>query len=189
MLVGFPAAQTYLGFDGHPSTIYMRARTDQVAAVDSVLAATANPENPSDVNVSQPSAAPLEWPTSWSSPSSNDAEKNNDAEPPDVTRARLHERRLEEELNRVIAAIRAGMDPALAAGQTREIQASIATREVGHRAMGAIARTGRPAHRSRCTDRAWSGRRPHSTAADRRSRGARSCGFRPQWFRPLPDDL
>jgi putative ABC transport system permease protein len=57
VLVGFPAAQTYLGFDGHPSTIYMRARTDQVAAVDSVLAATANPENPSDVNVSQPSAA------------------------------------------------------------------------------------------------------------------------------------
>src|ERR1035441_5120381 len=72
-------------------------------------------------------SAPLEWPTSWSSPSLNDAEKNNDAEPPDVTRARLHERRLEEELNRVIAAIRAGMDPALAAGQTREIQASIAT--------------------------------------------------------------
>ena len=57
VLVGFPAAQTYLGFHGHPSTIYVRAQTDQVAAVDSVLAATANPENPSDVNVSQPSAA------------------------------------------------------------------------------------------------------------------------------------
>jgi putative ABC transport system permease protein len=57
VLVGFPAAQAYLGFDGHPSTIYVRAQTDQVAAVDSVLAATANPENPSDVNVSQPSAA------------------------------------------------------------------------------------------------------------------------------------
>lgn len=55
------------------------------------------------------------------------AEMNNDAEPPDVTQARLHERRLGEELNRVIAAIRAGMDPALAAGQTREIQAGIAT--------------------------------------------------------------
>jgi putative ABC transport system permease protein len=57
VLVGFPAAEHYLGFDGHPSTIYVRASTDQVAAVQSVLAATANPENPNQVNVSQPSAA------------------------------------------------------------------------------------------------------------------------------------
>jgi len=57
VLVGFPAAQTYLGFDGHPSTIYVRTQSDQVDAVDSVLAATANPENPSEVEVSQPSAA------------------------------------------------------------------------------------------------------------------------------------
>ena len=57
VLIGFPAAQHYLGFDGHPSTIYVRAATDQVDAVDSLLAATANPENPSQVNVSQPSAA------------------------------------------------------------------------------------------------------------------------------------
>jgi len=57
VLIGFPAAERYLGFDGHPSTIYVRAQTDQVQAVDSVLAATANPENPSDVDVSQPSAA------------------------------------------------------------------------------------------------------------------------------------
>ena len=57
VLVGFPAAENYLGFDGHPSTIYVRAQTDQVNAVDSVLAATANPENPSEVDVSQPSAA------------------------------------------------------------------------------------------------------------------------------------
>jgi putative ABC transport system permease protein len=57
MLVGFPAAKTYLGFDGHPSTIYLRARTDQVAAVQQVLAATADPEAPNQVNVSQPSAA------------------------------------------------------------------------------------------------------------------------------------
>ena len=57
VLVGFPAAQDYLGFDGHPSTIYVRAQTDQVTAVDSVLAATANPENPGEVDVSQPSAA------------------------------------------------------------------------------------------------------------------------------------
>ena len=57
ILVGFPAAQTYLDFDGHPSTIYVRAATDQVAAVQSVLAATANPEAPNEVNVSQPSSA------------------------------------------------------------------------------------------------------------------------------------
>jgi putative ABC transport system permease protein len=57
VLVGFPAAERYLRFDGHPSTIYVRARTDQVAAVDAVLAATANPESPSDVDVSQPSSA------------------------------------------------------------------------------------------------------------------------------------
>jgi putative ABC transport system permease protein len=56
VLVGFPAAQTYLGFDGHPSTIYVRANTDQVAAVQGVLGATANPEAPSQVDVSQPSA-------------------------------------------------------------------------------------------------------------------------------------
>jgi putative ABC transport system permease protein len=57
VLIGFPAAERYLKFDGHPSTIYLRARTGEVAAVQSVLAATANPENPSQVNVSQPSAA------------------------------------------------------------------------------------------------------------------------------------
>ena len=57
VLVGFPAAHHYLGFDGHPSQIYLRAATDQVDAVHSVLAATANPENPNEVNVSQPSDA------------------------------------------------------------------------------------------------------------------------------------
>jgi putative ABC transport system permease protein len=57
VLVGFTAARTYLGFDGHPSTIYVRADTDQVANVQAVLAATANPEAANEVNVSQPSAA------------------------------------------------------------------------------------------------------------------------------------
>ncbi len=57
VLVGFGAAETNLGLDGHPSTIYVRARTDEVAAVDSVLAATADPENPGQVDVSQPSDA------------------------------------------------------------------------------------------------------------------------------------
>ena len=57
ILIGFPAAQHQLRFDGHPSTIYVRAHTDQVTAVHGVLAATANPDAPSQVNVSQPSAA------------------------------------------------------------------------------------------------------------------------------------
>jgi len=55
ILVGFPAAEKYLSFDGHPSQIYLRARNSQVTAVDNLLAAQANPENPSQVNVSQPS--------------------------------------------------------------------------------------------------------------------------------------
>jgi putative ABC transport system permease protein len=57
ILIGFPAAERYLGFDGHPSTIYLRADSDQVDAVHSVLAATANPEYPNQVNVSRPSDA------------------------------------------------------------------------------------------------------------------------------------
>ena len=63
-LVGYPAAQTYLGYvslvrgqakAGPPSTIYVRAATGHEAAVQSLLARTANPESPSEVAVSQPS--------------------------------------------------------------------------------------------------------------------------------------
>lgn len=43
MLVGFKAAERYLAFDGHPTTVYVRADTSQVTAVRSVLSATANP--------------------------------------------------------------------------------------------------------------------------------------------------
>jgi len=57
VLVGFPAAQKYLGFDGHATTVYVRSETSQTAAVQSVLAQTANPESPNEVQVSQPSAA------------------------------------------------------------------------------------------------------------------------------------
>jgi len=57
VLIGYPAARRYLGFDGHPSTVYLRSRNDRVNAVDNILAATANPENPSGVDVSQPSSA------------------------------------------------------------------------------------------------------------------------------------
>jgi putative ABC transport system permease protein len=63
-LVGYPAAQTYLGYvstvrgevsTGPPSTIYVRAATDREAEVQALLARTANPESPYEVNVSQPS--------------------------------------------------------------------------------------------------------------------------------------
>jgi putative ABC transport system permease protein len=65
-LVGYTAAQRYLGYlslvggtqqAGAPSTIYVRAAIDHVEAVHSLLAPTANPEAPSEVNVSQPSDA------------------------------------------------------------------------------------------------------------------------------------
>jgi putative ABC transport system permease protein len=57
VLIGFPAAERYLAFDGHASAIYVRAQSGHVNAVDSLLGATANPENPSEVEVSQPSSA------------------------------------------------------------------------------------------------------------------------------------
>jgi putative ABC transport system permease protein len=59
ILVGFPAAQRYLHFDGHPSQIYIRTVNTQAATtrVDSLLGAQANPENPSEVDVAQPSDA------------------------------------------------------------------------------------------------------------------------------------
>jgi putative ABC transport system permease protein len=57
VLIGYPAAEKYLGFDGHPSQIYLRTLTDQVNAVHDVLADTANPEYPNQINVAQPSDA------------------------------------------------------------------------------------------------------------------------------------
>ena len=67
-LIGYTAARRYLGYtgtaangkttDGPPTEIYLRAENSQVDAVYSVLAQTANPENPSQVAVSQqPSSA------------------------------------------------------------------------------------------------------------------------------------
>jgi putative ABC transport system permease protein len=66
-LVGYTAARRYLSYtgtaangkttDGPPTEIYVRAQNSQVQPVDSVLAQTANPENPSQVDVSQPSSA------------------------------------------------------------------------------------------------------------------------------------
>jgi len=57
VLIGYPAAHTYLHYGGRPTTIYVRATTSRVTAVDNLLAAQANPQQPEEVNVSQPSAA------------------------------------------------------------------------------------------------------------------------------------
>jgi putative ABC transport system permease protein len=56
-LIGFPVAEALLGADGSPSTVYVRADTDYVVDVQGVLAATANPEHPNEVQVSRPSDA------------------------------------------------------------------------------------------------------------------------------------
>ena len=59
VLIGFPAAEKYLGFDGNPSEIYVRTvNTPAVTTrVDGLLGDQASPENPNQVNVSQPSSA------------------------------------------------------------------------------------------------------------------------------------
>src|SRR5579863_2435048 len=57
VLIGYPAAHKYLQYTGHPTTIYVRTNTSQTNQVDNLLAAQANPQNPEEVNVSQPSAA------------------------------------------------------------------------------------------------------------------------------------
>ncbi len=63
-LIGYPAALTYLGYlsivagdqkTGPPSSIYVRAATGHEAAVQSLLAQTADPEAPYEAAVSQPS--------------------------------------------------------------------------------------------------------------------------------------
>jgi putative ABC transport system permease protein len=59
VLIGYPAAKTFLHYAGNPSTIYVRTVNNQATTttVDNLLAAQANPQNPEEVNVSQPSAA------------------------------------------------------------------------------------------------------------------------------------
>lgn len=56
-LIGWAAAETYLGFDGHPTTVYSRSADSSVEAVRAVLGATANPDAPNEVEVSRPSDA------------------------------------------------------------------------------------------------------------------------------------
>ncbi|WP_344858494.1 ABC transporter permease [Planomonospora alba] len=57
VLVGWPAAEAVLGFDGHPTTLYTRCEEARLESVRAVLAATADPEAPNEVDVSRPSDA------------------------------------------------------------------------------------------------------------------------------------
>jgi putative ABC transport system permease protein len=56
-LVGWPVAESSLDFDGYATTVYTRADDTEVEAVQQVLARTANPEAPNEVDVSRPSDA------------------------------------------------------------------------------------------------------------------------------------
>jgi putative ABC transport system permease protein len=56
-LIGYPVAARLFGTDANPSEIYVRAAQDQVTAVRDVIATTANPDAPEEVEVSRPSDA------------------------------------------------------------------------------------------------------------------------------------
>jgi putative ABC transport system permease protein len=53
--IGFPIAERYFGFDGHPTGLYVRSLPSLVNAVAAVLPATVSPANPSVVSISFPS--------------------------------------------------------------------------------------------------------------------------------------
>ncbi|MEU8819259.1 ABC transporter permease [Actinoplanes sp. NPDC048796] len=57
VLVGWPAAKSELGFDGHPTVLYVRGEEAQLEAVRDVLAETISPERPGAVTVTRPSDA------------------------------------------------------------------------------------------------------------------------------------
>jgi putative ABC transport system permease protein len=56
-LVGFEAAERYLDDEGDVSSLYVRSDPEDVDDVQSVLALTASPEHPDEVDVSRPSDA------------------------------------------------------------------------------------------------------------------------------------
>src|SRR5262249_9160097 len=56
-LIGWPAAQRYLSVDADITTVYTRTDPDAVEAVRDLLARTANPAQPNEVDVSRPSDA------------------------------------------------------------------------------------------------------------------------------------
>jgi putative ABC transport system permease protein len=57
VLIGRPVAAELFDTPTAPGTVYVRAETDQVEEVSSVLPATANPESPDQVTVTRPSDA------------------------------------------------------------------------------------------------------------------------------------
>ncbi|MEV7077922.1 ABC transporter permease [Streptomyces sp. NPDC093516] len=57
VLVGWEAAKKNLGFDGHPTVVYVKGREDGIEAVSDILPATLYPELPGLVQVSRPSDA------------------------------------------------------------------------------------------------------------------------------------
>lgn len=57
VLVGWGAAQTTLGFDGHPTVVYLKANEAAIEDVSAVLPATLAPQTPGLVQVSRPSDA------------------------------------------------------------------------------------------------------------------------------------
>jgi putative ABC transport system permease protein len=52
--IGFPVAEQYFAFDGHPTQLFVRAVPSQVTAVNAVLPATVNPADPAEVQVTFP---------------------------------------------------------------------------------------------------------------------------------------
>jgi putative ABC transport system permease protein len=56
-LVGFPIATRFFDYQGHPSRIYLRTTTQQTTQVAGLLAATADPQHPEQVQASRPSDA------------------------------------------------------------------------------------------------------------------------------------
>ncbi|MFG1608192.1 ABC transporter permease [Actinoplanes sp. NPDC049265] len=57
VFVGWPAAKAQLGFDGHPTVVYVQSDEPSIEQVRGVLPETVNPAQPADVVVSRPSDA------------------------------------------------------------------------------------------------------------------------------------
>jgi putative ABC transport system permease protein len=56
-LIGWPGGETFLDFEGDITTLYVRTEPAAVEPVRNLLARTANPERPNEVDVSRPSDA------------------------------------------------------------------------------------------------------------------------------------
>ena len=52
--IGFPVAEQYFAFDGHPTELFVRADPAEMSAVAAVLPDTVDPATPSDASVSYP---------------------------------------------------------------------------------------------------------------------------------------